>query len=110
MPDAALPYCRDTLLAAASGTEATTVKLRYAISVLAAYGFFFLAVRMWIWYAAGVAVTISLPDLNGVNSVLLTTAASQSAAVLGTWTFSAASPVSSNLFAYRVDRNKQFSE
>ncbi|REK82403.1 HNH endonuclease [Rhodococcus erythropolis] len=34
MPDAALPYCRDTLLAAASGTEATTVKLRYAISVL----------------------------------------------------------------------------
>ena len=34
MPDAALPYCRDTLLAAASGIEATTVKLRYAISVL----------------------------------------------------------------------------
>ncbi|RQO39846.1 HNH endonuclease, partial [Rhodococcus sp. KBW08] len=34
MPDAALPYCRDTLLAAASGVEATTVKLRYAISVL----------------------------------------------------------------------------
>ena len=34
MPDVALPYCRDTLLAAASGTEATTVKLRYAISVL----------------------------------------------------------------------------
>lgn len=34
MPDAALPYCRDTLLAAASGTEATTVKLRYALSVL----------------------------------------------------------------------------
>ncbi|MFE5641905.1 DUF222 domain-containing protein [Rhodococcus sp. NPDC056516] len=34
MPEAALPHCRDTLLAAASGTEATTVKLRYAISVL----------------------------------------------------------------------------
>ncbi len=41
-----------------------TMSWRYAISVLAAYGFFFLAVRMWVWYAAGVAVTISLPDLN----------------------------------------------
>jgi hypothetical protein len=26
---------------------------RYALSVLGAYGFFFLAVRMWVWYAAG---------------------------------------------------------
>lgn len=34
MPDAALPYCRDTLLASASGPEATTAKLRYAIAVL----------------------------------------------------------------------------
>ncbi len=42
---------------------------RYAISVLAAYGFFFLAVRMWIWYAAGVAVTISMPDLNGTGDI-----------------------------------------
>lgn len=42
---------------------------RYALSVLAAYGFFFLAVRMWIWYAAGVAVTISLPDLNGTGDI-----------------------------------------
>jgi len=46
---------------------------RYAVSVLAAYGFFFLAVRMWIWYAAGVAVTISLPDLNGTGDVGLST-------------------------------------
>jgi hypothetical protein len=38
---------------------------RYALSVLGAYGFFFLLVRMWIWYAAGVAVTVSLPDLAG---------------------------------------------
>ena len=35
---------------------------RYALSVLGAYGFFFLAVRMWVWYAAGVAVQLSLPD------------------------------------------------
>jgi hypothetical protein len=46
-----------------------TMSWRYAISVLAAYGFFFLAVRMWIWYAAGVAVTISLPDLNGTGDI-----------------------------------------
>ena len=44
---------------------------RYAVSVLAAYGFFFLAVRMWIWYAAGVAVTISLPDLNGTGDLAI---------------------------------------
>ena len=31
---------------------------RYAVSVLAAYGAFFLLVRMWVWYAAGVAVVI----------------------------------------------------
>lgn len=38
--------------------------LRYALSVVAAYGFFFLLVRMWVWYAAGIAVQISLPDLS----------------------------------------------
>jgi hypothetical protein len=38
---------------------------RYTLSVLAAYGFFFLTVRMWVWYAAGVAVTISVPDFTG---------------------------------------------
>lgn len=38
--------------------------LRYALSVLGAYGFFFLLVRMWVWYAAGIAVQISLPDLS----------------------------------------------
>jgi len=35
--------------------------LRYALSVLGAYGMFFLLVRMWVWYAAGVAVQFSLP-------------------------------------------------
>lgn len=34
---------------------------RYALSVLGAYIFFFLLVRMWVWYAAGVAVQLSLP-------------------------------------------------
>jgi hypothetical protein len=34
MPDRALPSCMKTLLAAASGVEATTIKLRYAIAVL----------------------------------------------------------------------------
>ncbi|MCJ0902172.1 HNH endonuclease signature motif containing protein [Rhodococcus sp. ARC_M6] len=34
MPDRALPHCLKTLLAAASGVEATTTKLRYAIAVL----------------------------------------------------------------------------
>lgn len=34
---------------------------RYALSVLGAYGMFFLLVRMWVWYAAGVAVQLSLP-------------------------------------------------
>ncbi|OYD68492.1 HNH endonuclease signature motif containing protein [Rhodococcus sp. OK302] len=34
MPDRALPHCIKTLLAAASGVEATTTKLRYAIAVL----------------------------------------------------------------------------
>ena len=34
---------------------------RYALSVLGAYGFFFLLVRMWVWYAAGVALQLSLP-------------------------------------------------
>ena len=34
---------------------------RYALSVLGAYGFFFALVRMWVWYAAGVAVQLSLP-------------------------------------------------
>jgi len=38
---------------------------RYALSVLGAYGMFFLLVRMWVWYAAGVAVQISLPHLDG---------------------------------------------
>jgi hypothetical protein len=38
---------------------------RYALSVLGAYGFFFLLVRMWVWYAAGVAVQLSLPGLRG---------------------------------------------
>lgn len=36
---------------------------RYAVSVLGAYGFFFLLVRMWVWYAAGVAVVVELPSL-----------------------------------------------
>lgn len=36
---------------------------RYALSVLGAYGFFFVLVRMWVWYAAGVAVSMSLPDV-----------------------------------------------
>jgi len=35
---------------------------RYALSVLGAYGFFFFLVRMWIWYAAGVAVRVEFPD------------------------------------------------
>ncbi|MCJ0905573.1 HNH endonuclease signature motif containing protein [Rhodococcus sp. ARC_M6] len=34
MPETALPHCINTLLAAASGMEATTAKLRYAIAVL----------------------------------------------------------------------------
>ncbi|WP_094274667.1 HNH endonuclease signature motif containing protein [Rhodococcus sp. OK302] len=34
MPETALPHCINTLLAAASGIEATTAKLRYAIAVL----------------------------------------------------------------------------
>lgn len=34
---------------------------RYALSVLGAYAFFFVLVRMWVWYAAGVAVRLSLP-------------------------------------------------
>ncbi|MCJ0904613.1 HNH endonuclease signature motif containing protein [Rhodococcus sp. ARC_M6] len=34
MPEKALPHCINTLLAAASGMEATTAKLRYAIAVL----------------------------------------------------------------------------
>ncbi|MDI9916733.1 HNH endonuclease signature motif containing protein [Rhodococcus sp. IEGM 1379] len=34
MPEHALPHCTTTLLAAASGVEATTTKLRYAIAVL----------------------------------------------------------------------------
>ena len=29
--------------------------------MLGAYGFFFVLVRMWVWYAAGVAVQLSLP-------------------------------------------------
>jgi hypothetical protein len=37
---------------------------RYALSVLGAYGVFFLLVRMWVWYAAGVAVTLSLPGFS----------------------------------------------
>lgn len=42
---------------------------RYALSVLAAYGVFFLLVRMWVWYAAGVAPRfgeIGDVDLSGV--------------------------------------------
>lgn len=34
MPETALPHCINTLLAAASGVEATTTKLRYTIAVL----------------------------------------------------------------------------
>ncbi|MDI9917571.1 HNH endonuclease signature motif containing protein [Rhodococcus sp. IEGM 1379] len=34
MPETALPHCINTLLAAASGIEATTTKLRYAIAIL----------------------------------------------------------------------------
>lgn len=41
---------------------------RYALSVLGAYGFFFLLVRMWVWYAAGVAVQISLPSFRSSSS------------------------------------------
>ena len=37
---------------------------RYALSVLGAYGFFFLLVRLWIWYAAGVPVTVRRPDFS----------------------------------------------
>ncbi len=38
---------------------------RYAVSVLGAYGVFFLLVRMWIWYAAGIQPKVpdfDLPD------------------------------------------------
>lgn len=37
---------------------------RYAVSVLGAYAVFFLLVRMWVWYAAGVAVAVSLPSFS----------------------------------------------
>ena len=35
---------------------------RYALSVVGAYGAFFLLVRMWVWYAAGVAVQVGFGD------------------------------------------------
>ncbi len=40
---------------------------RYGLSVVGAYGFFFVLVRMWVWYAAGVAVALSFP--RGVDAV-----------------------------------------
>src|SRR5260221_10374694 len=36
-----------------------TMGWRYALSVLGAYGAFFLLVRMWVWYAAGVAPSLT---------------------------------------------------
>ncbi|MBI2684847.1 MAG: hypothetical protein HYX27_00920 [Acidobacteria bacterium] len=41
---------------------------RYALSVLGAYGVFFVLVRMWIWYAAGVAVQVGLGDFTSSKS------------------------------------------
>jgi hypothetical protein len=43
---------------------------RYALSVLGAYGLFFLLVRMWVWYAAGVALQLRLlQDVDVSNGV-----------------------------------------
>jgi hypothetical protein len=41
---------------------------RYALSVLGAYGLFFCFVRLWVWYAAGIAPRVDLPDLDGVEA------------------------------------------
>jgi hypothetical protein len=42
---------------------------RYAVSVLGAYGVFFLLVRMWIWYAAGIQPKV--PDFDVPDDIPL---------------------------------------
>lgn len=40
--------------------EFTDMAWRYALSVVGAYGVFFLLVRLWVWYAAGVPIDVGM--------------------------------------------------